>query len=299
MKWLFAFSLWLWASPSPLPAEVHDVWRFWTLADGLQETYSYSVGSGARDWATVRHGAIRYMSVLDGYRVLQIPDPRIPGRVDTATRGRATGADDGAIWMTLDRELLDYRNGGWNVRYRAAPGERLIAAVPSADRVIVLLAGALRALHPASGTWSTLRDAANTRIGEFSALVVRGDNCLVAGSRGLGLLHLDAAGATWRDVPGRAYGLSDFRYPLAGAEGEVFAQARTSRGSTAVVRWSANRLEPVYTTATGTPRGWRGPDGMVWILEGPSLFRLTPRGARGGAARWGAGGHHQRCVLRR
>jgi signal transduction histidine kinase/ActR/RegA family two-component response regulator len=41
-----------------------------------------------------------------------------------------------------------------------------------------------------------------------------------------------------------------------------------------VVRWSAAGLERVYVSKAGAARGWRGPYGAIWILEGSNLFQL-------------------------
>src|SRR6266404_431199 len=61
---------------TPATAQRYMAWRFWTAADGMKESYSRSIslGAGGRIW--VRHGAARGVSVLDGYSVLQVPDPR-------------------------------------------------------------------------------------------------------------------------------------------------------------------------------------------------------------------------------
>ena len=86
-NWFAAFAVCVLAPA--VAAQDHDQWRFWTAADGLQETFSYSLGLGPDGSATVRHGAVRFMSVLDGYRVVHIVDPHGDVRVDGVTRGRA------------------------------------------------------------------------------------------------------------------------------------------------------------------------------------------------------------------
>ena len=63
------------------------MWRFWTVADGLPESYTFSLGLGADGSLTARHGAVRYMSVLDGYVVNRIS-------VDERTRHYARVALD-------------------------------------------------------------------------------------------------------------------------------------------------------------------------------------------------------------
>jgi signal transduction histidine kinase/CheY-like chemotaxis protein len=101
----------------------------------------------------------------------------------------------------------------------------------------------------------------------------------IAGERGLAHLRVASNGPPqWSEISGAGAGLSGFRYPVTGRDGELFAQAKTGVGRIVVARWSAAGMEQVYVSRNGAPRGWRGPDGRVWILEGASLFRLTESG---------------------
>ena len=49
------------------------MWRYWTAADGLPETFTGALTAtpDGRIWA--RHGAVSWMSLLDGYSVTLIP----------------------------------------------------------------------------------------------------------------------------------------------------------------------------------------------------------------------------------
>jgi signal transduction histidine kinase/CheY-like chemotaxis protein len=276
-KW-FAAIVWCGFAPAVV-AQDHAMWRFWTLSDGLQESYSYSLGLGPGGSVAIRHGAVPFMSVLDGYGVVRIPDSNLPGSVDEATRGRATPGLNGSIWTATDGNLMEYRAGRWLVRYETPPGMRLIAAAPAGNRVIVLFSTALREYDPAGGTWKKLRNPGTTRLGDFTAMTARSPDFWVSGERGLARLRVaDNGPPEWSEISGEGAGLSGFRYPVTGRDGELFAQARAGAGRMAVVRWSAKGLEKVYASPDGAPRGWRGPDGCVWILEGASLFRLTENG---------------------
>jgi signal transduction histidine kinase/CheY-like chemotaxis protein len=260
-------------------AQDHDLWRFWTRADGLQESYSYSLGLGPGGPVTVRHGAVAYMSVLDGYGVARIPEPYPAIRVDASTRGRATAGESGSTWAAVNGNLMEYRAGQWIMQYQTPPGLHLIAAAPAGKRIIVLFSTALRAYDPASRTFSPLKNPDDTHLGRFTAMTARAPDFWIAGERGLARLHVSENGPPqWTEIAGDRAGLNDFRYPAPGRDGELFAQAAAGEGLTALARWSATSLEKVYVSSHGAPRGWRGPDGAVWILEGASLFRLTEGG---------------------
>jgi signal transduction histidine kinase/CheY-like chemotaxis protein len=276
-KWVAAFVMGVFAPA--VVAQNQDLWRFWMRSDGLQETYSYSLGRGADGTITVRHGAVAFMSVLDGYRVVRIPEPYPTARVDAVTRGRATPGANGSTWAAVDGNLMEYRAGQWIVRYRTPPGLHLITAAPAGNRVIALFSTALGEYDPALGTLSRWKSPGDTRLGNFTAMTARAPDFWISGERGLARLHVAEDGSPqWTEIAGDRAGLSGFQYPVPGRDGELFAQSAAGPGLTAVVRWSATALEKVYVSSQGAPRGWRGPDGALWILEGASLFRLTEGG---------------------
>ncbi len=72
----------LWAGAGILHADDRFLWRSWGVRDGLAETYSYAVSMTPGGSAYVRHGSVLSMSVLDGYSVTRIPDPRGSAQVD-------------------------------------------------------------------------------------------------------------------------------------------------------------------------------------------------------------------------
>jgi signal transduction histidine kinase/ActR/RegA family two-component response regulator len=276
-KWIATFALFVFAPA--VAAQDHDRWRFWTFSDGLRETFSYSLGLGPGGSVTIRHGAVPFMSVLDGYGVVRIADPNLPDRVNAVTRGRATSGANGSTWAAIDGNLMECRDGRWILQYRTPPGLRLITAAPAGNRVIVLFSTAVREYDPADGTWREFRNQDNTGLGGFTAMTAWAPDFWISGDRGLARLRVEGYGEPqWSEISGAGAGLSGFRYPVTGRDGELFAQAKSGAGRMAVVRWSPKGLEKVYVSSHGAPRGWRGPDGSLWILEGASLFRLTESG---------------------
>src|ERR1019366_7233502 len=117
-KWIAAIALFLFAPA--VVAQDRDIWRFWTFSDGLQETFSYSLGLGPGGSVTIRHGAVPFMSVLDGYTVAHIADPHLEVRADEFTRGRATLAANG------------FRLGGHRWKPDGIPGRPVDTAIPDA-----------------------------------------------------------------------------------------------------------------------------------------------------------------------
>src|SRR5436309_3224267 len=122
-NWVAALALSM--LPSSAWAQDREMWRFWTVADGLQESFTFSLGLAPDGSMTARHGAVRFMSRLDGYGVSQIPDPRRSGHTDWAGSARATMAPDGSTWTTADGRLMQYCNGQWTQHYLAKGDEKL------------------------------------------------------------------------------------------------------------------------------------------------------------------------------
>jgi len=261
----------------PFSLQQPEKCRFWTAADGLRQSYTYSLSldPAGRVWA--RHGAVHEMSLLNSYTVSLLPEPRDGERIDWESNARVYTSATGSSWTVAEGALKEWKDGRWITHLRAPPGRRLIAAAPLATTVIVLFDDALREYDPAGRSWRDLKTPRDTPIGPFLAMTAGTREIWIAGEHGLAALDVSRGHAPygWREITGAAAGFHHFRYPLPGPRGSVFAQARAEGDRIAVLRWSSAGLEPVYISAEGAPRGWSGPDGDIWILEDTSLFRLV------------------------
>jgi signal transduction histidine kinase/CheY-like chemotaxis protein len=231
----------------------------------------------AKGQVWVRHGAVHNLSLLDGYGISLIPEPR---RVikDDPWSGRVYVSPSGTPWTTSEDGLWEFVNGNWILQYKTAVDRPIRGAIPAGQRVIVLFADALQEYDPIKRSWTDLVTAKSSRIAPFDRMVAGfGPNFWIAGEGGLGHLTVQAEKGAyqWTEVNGAAKGLHNFLNPLPGRPGELFAQASRlhSRGAYAV-RWSAEGLKTVYSSAAGTLRVWRGSAGEIWITEGANPSRL-------------------------
>ena len=257
---------------SAAAAQTQAGWRYWTPADGIQESHSRKIGALPGGGVSIRHGQVKSVDVLDGYTVENIPEPRT--RTDIEQLMAAVNAvADGGTWVVSEGVLKQLRGGQWTIRARPQAGDEMRAAIPiDSRRVIVLFATRLAAFDPATGTWTTLVAADTGGIGRFGTLV-RGfaGELWIAGAGGIG--RLDGATPQWTAF--RAPHLADFVSPLPADGGELFAAAvdQRTRGKVAV-RVAAGRFERVFES-TKALRAWRGPHGSVWVLEGTRTWRLS------------------------
>jgi signal transduction histidine kinase/CheY-like chemotaxis protein/ligand-binding sensor domain-containing protein len=279
-----ACALLLSAAAPDASGQSHAGWRYWTPADGIQESHSRRIGSQPGGGVTVRHGLVERMDVLDGYIVESIPEPRT-GNVPEAFIAAVHGSSPGEAWTVSEGTLKQHRDGRWIVRSGPPAGEPMLAAVPvAAGRVLVLFAGRVASYDAAASSWATVVDGAAAGIGPLSSMV-RGfaGEIWIAAARGIGRLDLHGP-VRW--TPHVAPGLEDFTVPLPGDGGELFAAAVDARSRAKVaVRLAGGRFARVFSSSKPL-RAWRGPDDSIWVLEGTRTWRLAG-GSREPVARHG------------
>ncbi len=264
--------------PRPAAGDDAPLWRYWTAADGLPETYTRALTAMPNGELWARHGAVSQMSVLDGYGVTCIPEYRTTEH-DRQFSRRVYLSDSGTAWVPTDSGLSELVKGAWTERYEAAAGQPVLTVIPTGNRVLVLFADTVRQFDPTTGGLAEVAPARNSNIIPFNKMVLGWeDDFWISGERGLGHLRIRPGGTGWQweEATGTPMGLVGFHFPLQGRPGELFAQAAIEHGhGTAVVRWQAGAsLERVYESKSGMAWGWRGPSGEILILEGSSLFRL-------------------------
>jgi signal transduction histidine kinase/CheY-like chemotaxis protein/ligand-binding sensor domain-containing protein len=266
-------------------SQTRPEWRSWTAADGMPESYIRSIAAGpdGRVWA--RHGTVDFISVLDGYGIVKVPELRTGIIASYGTRARTYASPGGEAWMVEKDELLRLISGKWVIEVAAHAGDRMLAAMPGGgDRVWVLFTDRLAAYHPRQRTWSVVKLARDTCLGEFLQMVPGfQEDFWITGTRGIARFQSgggEAAGR-WTQSDTLRIGMRNAGFPLPAAGEELFVAGRIGGGSHwAVARWKGLELEIVYRAEQDNVRGWRGPDGQIWVLDGASLLRQTAGGWR-------------------
>jgi signal transduction histidine kinase/CheY-like chemotaxis protein len=241
-----------------------------------------SVGADGRVW--VRHGAVNAMSVLDGYTVVQIPEARSGSAIVWSQMAGVYTAPTGTGWTVENHALMKFDGARWNTEAVEQTGDTMIAAIPAAGAVLVLLADRLAIYDPESHSWRALKTSRD--LGSFSRMIPGfHDDFWITAQHGIAQLKLDAQVgiASWKQRDTSGIGLVDIDGPLpsAGSE-EVFFVGRLQKAHAlhAVARWfdvqaGDSRVEIVRTATPDNLRGWRGPDGELWTIEGASLRRFV------------------------
>jgi signal transduction histidine kinase/CheY-like chemotaxis protein len=248
-------------------------WRYWSPADGIQESHSRKIGALPGGGVTIRHGLVKSVDFLDGYVVEAVAEPRAGNDPETLMAS-VDAAVAGDAWAISEGVLKQLRGTTWVVRATPKPGDEMRGAVPLAGgRVVVLFATRVAAFDATRSTWTTLVDADAAGLGRFGTMV-RGfaGEIWIAAGRGVG--RLDGTALThWTAFPGAEF--EDFTSPLPGNGGELFAAAVDVRTRHKVaLRVVDGRYQRVFES-TKALRAWRGPHGSVWVLEGTRTWRLS------------------------
>jgi signal transduction histidine kinase/CheY-like chemotaxis protein len=274
----FAAVLLMCATGGVLRASNPIQWRFWGVREGFVETYTYRLSVTPNGNAYAGHGAVRAMSVFDGYSVTRIPDPRNSAHWYSPGEARVYACAGCAPWVVSDGELRTFQGGQWVTNPSPRAIGKLVGAVPTGDRVIVIAQTGIEEYVPASKTWREIEDVRYSGIRPFlQAVPSPSGEIWVAGEHGLGrlLVSKDGGPYEWSEIDTDSR-FRHFHFLEPGAPGELFAQGISRwSGRRSIVRWARDRLEEVFTSAEGSPRGWRGPDGLIWITEGASMYRLS------------------------
>ena len=248
-------------------------WRYWTPADGIQESHSRKIGTLPDGGVTIRHGLVDSADVLDGYVVQPIPEPRA-GSVTEANLAGIYSVVAGETWAMSEGALKQFTQGRWIVRAAPTPAQPMLNALPLLDRrVLVLRADRLDAFEPARSSWTTIVDAATAGLGAFNGMVRGfGGDIWITAAHGVGRLDV-APARRWTAWPARD--LENLNAPLAAEGGELFAAGVDVRTKEKVaVRIVDGAYHRVFTS-TKTLRAWRGPDDTIWVLEGTRAWRLA------------------------
>jgi len=263
------------------PAETDaGIWRSWTRADGLAESYVARVRVAGDGTVWASHGPGMGLSVLDGYRVRRLAAP--------ATADEIFELGDGEVWL-LDRHGVQrYRRGQWE--YVHIPEissaaldlrNRIHLAPLEPGRALVALPAQLLLADSAARQRRVLLRSERTGLGEYVAVFQPepGVVWLVA-ERGLHRLEWPAAATD----PERR---EDIAFPdqrqwrieeaVPGAPGEVIVllrrrgdQSRRVASYAGQGRWRALARSRAQNLAA-----WRDHHGRLWVRE---HNRLTVRG---------------------
>jgi len=268
------------ASAATAGAQPQEDWRFWTNADGLFESFSRKISKSPNGIVIVRHGHVRSMSLLDGYRIRAIPEPIAEEKRDLATLTRAYMDKSGSIWITDAGVLSRYTNERWSAVPVPGGAVRVLGAIPSKNKeIFVLTANAVSTFNPATEKWTNVKVASDGGIGEFTGIAAGywGD-WWVSGTHGIGHLAADSSpdglDFVWARYTAGSSKLKNYSKLHPAPDRTLYASARAEPGNASVlVHLNGGGIKEVHRSSRAELQGWQGPNGELWYTEGTSFYR--------------------------
>ena len=208
-------------------AQSSSAWRFWNKSDGFEESYIRAVSLDSQGRVWVRHGAVPRMSVLDGYSVTALPEPRVGPVESWAFHTRVYASPSGTAWAVENRSLKRFDGREWRVEVEGGSGARMLAAIPwQDDRVLVLFTDRLCEYRPAGRSLKVIQPPSGPAMRKFFKMTagVPGEAWIV-GDAGLARVRVAGNGVEWIELRSGPIGIADPDYPLSSKEGEVFFAA--------------------------------------------------------------------------
>ena len=274
---LLAIALWR----APAQADT-GIWRSWTRADGLWESYVARVRVAKDGTVWTSHGSGRGLSVLDGYHVRRLSVP--------ATAEKTFELGDGELWL-LDRHGVQrYRRGKWDYVHlpeisAAAPEirNRVRLAPLGTGKALVVLPGQVLLVDAKSKARRAILRSERTGMGRYLAVLrTTPETVWIAAERGLH--RLERPGFT---EPGRRL---DVALPggkdrivedlSLGTPGEVIVLLRSLKdGGREVASYREDAgWQTLVRTRARNVAAWRDSAGRLWIRKHNRLTVYDPGG---------------------
>ncbi len=289
MKNLGKFRVLFLALTALLPARAASPWRIWTKADGLNESVAFGLTSDATGRIFIKGGDVPNVNVLDGYQVTGIPNPHAYGRL-LASSGRELWTFDtkGIVvhdsrgWRTWpDSEIAKFartspmsRISWFTYSIFRGPEDRMDVVPFGPDSGVIMFPDRLVEWDRVSGRKRPLKLAGQTGLTRFRDIQNSRDGGLwVTGETGIAQLRNAAGGYDWHEFPAPAQ-RSDLVSPIEGDDGELFVSAMRPDGKRVVLRFCNGAWKEYYTGDASALKGWRGPDGTVWIQKERKIIQL-------------------------
>jgi signal transduction histidine kinase/DNA-binding response OmpR family regulator len=251
---------------TPLASQGQEGWRFWTIADGLAESFSEQISIGPDGRAWIRHGRVESVTVLDGYSAIGVRAPKNLGQSFwTIGRDSLISNDDAG-------NLMEYSGQKWISHKVNSNGTLPLGG----RRVLVMQADVLSEYDLDSRTQRVIRRAQDTHLGRFLVLCCAGDpgGFWVLGETGVARARPDAS--SWTEYPFASLGLKNAEQPYQRDDGSLYVVAtRKSDESKVLARLNGQRWEIPHGGNPGVIRGWPGTAGTLWLQDPGGLHHLV------------------------
>ncbi|HEY3826672.1 MAG TPA: EAL domain-containing protein [Bryobacteraceae bacterium] len=303
-----------------LPAHAASPWRFWGKADGLSESVVFGLTADNTGRIVIKGGEVP-LGVLDGYQITNIPISRAYGRLLPSSRQELWTFDTKGInihdpsgWHSYpDKDIAEFartspmsRISWFTYSVFRGPEDRMDVVPFGKDTGVIMFPDRLLEWNRSTGEKRLLRIAGDTGLKRFRDIQSSRDGGLwLTGEAGLAHIGNAGSGYAWSEFPAPVH-RTDLVSPIEGEGGEVFVTALRPGGQHVLLRFSRSAKgngakgntaegndaegsaaegsaawEDIYLGDTAGLKGWRGPEGKIWIQNDRKIIQLE-EGVRSG-----------------
>ena len=244
----------------------------------------------------VKGGDVPSINVLDGYQVTGIPNPHSYGRL-LASSGRE-------LWTFDTKGIVIHDSSGWHTYPDAeiaqfaktspmsriswfmysvfrGPEDRMDVVPFGKDSGVIMFPNRLVEWNRVNGGKRILKLASETGLTKFRDIQNSRDGGLwLTGETGIARLRGTGGAGEWREFPAPAQ-LSDLVSPIEGDNGELFVSALRPDGKRVLLAFLNGAWQEYYASEGSGLKGWRGPDGKIWVQQQRKIIQLD-KGATAG-----------------
>lgn len=258
-----------------LLAQSGEVWRSWTVKDGLFESYTRNLSRGRNGDVWTRHGMIGPLSVISAGGVKNFAPPNLTVEQWIRWQNRVWSSHEGVAFTSIDGAIMRHSGvpkGSWQVVRQARNGEMILEVIPMrGDQVVAILPTGILLSINSGGDWQRVTAASTNAIGKFREAVAGfDDDVWVAGERGIGRYN---SSGLWQEFSTTALGLTQLDRIQPAGNGETLVSGAVG-GLRGIASLQNGQLKLLAQGLAKGAFGWRGPDGALWVLEGQDLYRV-------------------------
>jgi signal transduction histidine kinase/CheY-like chemotaxis protein len=258
-----------------LLAQSGEVWRSWTVKDGLFESYTRNLSRGRNGDIWTRHGMIGPLSVISAGGVKNFAHPNLTVDQWIRWQHRVWSSQRGVAYTALEGAIVRHTGGpkeGWQVVRQPQEGEVILEVIPlRGDQVVAVLANGLLVSNNAGNDWQRVSGVQTATIGKFREAVAGFDDDIwVAGERGVGRFN---STGIWQEIPTSGLGFTQLDRLQPAGNGELLLSGAIG-GLRGIASIQNGQLRLLQQGLAQGAFGWRGPDGALWVLEGQELYRI-------------------------
>ena len=265
MKFFIHFFLtaWLVSIISPLGlTQSFEQWRYWTISDGLEESWSTSISIGPSGKIWINHGDVDHCSCLEGYQIVKYPIPSPNVKIKESHKN--------TLWSICEGGILRFHNETWILYPIPEILDRQIPFLPTLyDDILILLEDRLLLFDGNTNETKIVKKVEETKLGRFNHLIhTNNSNYCITGQNGIVLFSLEGKQVvSWVDYFDDKLPYFNYVNPWQYEQNGIYITATNQKtNNDSLLFFSGGEWDEIFTTMSKKlVRGWCNSKGELWL----------------------------------